>query len=49
MFNGKLEFEGEYSNGKRNGNGKEYNFFYGKLLFEGDYLNGKRVWIIFIK
>ena len=33
-------YEGKYSNGKRNGNGKEYNES-GKLLFEGEYLNGK--------
>ena len=38
--NGNLEFEGEYLNGKRNGNGKEYDC--GILIFEGDYLNGKR-------
>ena len=38
--NGKLEFEGEYLNGKRNGRGKEYE--YGELIFEGEYLNGKR-------
>ena len=40
-FFDKLEFEGEYLNGKRNGKGKEY-IFDGKLLFEGEYLNGKR-------
>ena len=34
-------FEGEYSNGKRNGKGKEYNS-YGGLIFEGEYSNGKR-------
>jgi len=39
--NGKLEFEGEYLNGKRNGLGKEYNYD-GKLQFEGIYLNGKK-------
>ena len=39
--NGKLEFEGEYLNGERNGKGKEYNY-YGKLEFEGEYLNGRR-------
>ena len=39
---GKLEFEGEYLNGKRwNGKGKEYDR-YDKLRFEGEYLNGKR-------
>jgi len=34
-------FEGEYSNGQRNGKGKEFNYS-GKLLFEGEYLNGQR-------
>ena len=38
--NDELEFEREYLNGERNGNGKEYN--YGKLEFEGEYLNGER-------
>ena len=40
-YNGKLIFEGEYLNGKRNGKGKEY-YNNGKLIFEGEYLNGKR-------
>jgi len=39
--NGKLEFEGEYLNGEKNGNGKEYNYN-GKLVFEGEYINGKK-------
>ena len=39
--NGKLEYEGEYLNGKRNGKGKEYDSN-GELIFEGEYLNGKR-------
>jgi len=34
---------GEYLNGKRNGNGKEYNEK-GKLIFEGEYLNNKK-WV----
>ena len=34
-------FEGEYLNGKRNGNGKEYDD-YGNIVFEGEYLNGKK-------
>ena len=37
---GKLIFEGEYLNGKRNGEGIEYDD--GILIFEGEYLNGKR-------
>ena len=36
-----IRFEGEYSSGKRNGKGKEYDFN-GNLRFEGEYLNGKR-------
>ena len=39
----KLEFEGEYLNGERNGKGKEYNH-QKKLKFEGEYLNGKKKW-----
>ena len=41
FFTGKLIFEGEYINGKRNGKGKEYNDN-GELIFEGEYLNGKK-------
>ena len=40
-YNDKLLFEGEYSNGKRNGKGKEYDENE-HLKFEGEYLNGKR-------
>jgi len=40
-YDGKLEFEGEYLNGKRNGKGKEY--IDGELIFEGEYLNGKKI------
>jgi len=29
-------------NGKKNGKGKEYNYF-GKLEYEGEYLNGKKI------
>ena len=36
-----LLFEGNYSNGKKNGCGKEYDEE-GKLIFEGEYLNGKK-------
>ena len=39
--NGILKFEGEYSNGLKNGKGKEYTNK-GKLKFEGEYLNGQR-------
>ena len=38
---GKLIFDGEYLNGKRNGKGKEYDNE-GNLIFEGEYLIGKR-------
>ena len=37
---GELLFEGEYLDGKRNGQGKEYDD--GELLFAGEYLDGKR-------
>ena len=39
--NGSLEFEGEYSNGEKNGKGKEYDLN-GRLTFEGEYLNGEK-------
>ena len=38
---GILIFEGEFLNGKRNGEGKEYNFN-GDIIFEGEYINGLR-------
>ena len=37
---GKLIYEGEYFNGKKNGKGKEFDN--GKLIFEGEYLSGER-------
>ena len=37
---GDIIFEGEYSNGIRNGKGKEY--YRGELIYEGEYLNGER-------
>ena len=40
-YNNKLIYEGEYSNGKRNGKGKEYNAE-GKLVYEGEYFNEKK-------
>ena len=40
--NGRLKFEGEYLNGKRNGKGKEYECEYYSLEFEGEYLNGQK-------
>ena len=40
--NGIKIFEGEFLNGKRNGEGKEYNWK-GELIFEGEYLNGKKM------
>ena len=33
--------KGEYLNGERNGNGKDF-FYVGELEFEGEYLSGKR-------
>ena len=41
FFENQLSFEGEYLNGVRHGNGKEY-YDNGKLKFEGEYLNGVR-------
>ena len=38
---GKIKFEGEYFNGKKNGKGKEY-YKNGKVEFEGEFLNGKK-------
>ena len=38
---GGLFFEGEYLNGKKNGNGKEYDYD-GNLIFEGEYKNDKK-------
>ena len=39
----KIRFKGNYINGERNGNGKEYEKFNGKkLLFEGEYKDGQR-------
>jgi antitoxin component YwqK of YwqJK toxin-antitoxin module len=40
-YNHQILFEGYFSNGKRNGGGKEYNED-GDLIFEGEYLDGKR-------
>ena len=40
-FSDELKFKGEYSNGKRNGKGKEY-YDNGRLKFEGEYSNGKK-------
>ena len=45
-WSGKLKFEGEYLNGKKNGKAKEYNF-YGDLKFEAVYLNRGKCDIIF--
>ena len=36
-----LIFEGDYLNGKKNGNGKEF-YLNGDIKFEGEYLNGRR-------
>ena len=40
-YNDNVEFEGEYLNGKRNGNGKEYSNI--DLVFEWEYLNNNRI------
>ena len=36
-------FMGEYLNGKRDGKGKEYDYFTGNLIFEGEYFDGNRI------
>ena len=41
IYSGKLIYEGEYLNKKRNGKGKEY-YSNGQLKFEGKYINGKK-------
>ena len=41
LINNNLIHEGEYLNGKRNGEGKEYDI-HKNLVFEGKYLNGKK-------
>ena len=40
-YNHEILFEGDFSNGKRNGEGKEYNED-GKIIFEGEYSDGKK-------
>ena len=40
IVDNRLLFEGEYLNGERNGNGKDY-FDNGKLYYEGEYSKGK--------
>ena len=37
-----LVFDGEFSNGHKNGRGKEYDNNSGRLIFEGEYLNGEK-------
>ena len=39
-FEGKLIFDGEYSNRKRKGKGKEFDYYTGKIIFEGEFKNG---------
>ena len=41
IYNNQMIFEGQYSNGKRNGLGIEYNDK-GEVIFEGEYLKGKK-------
>ena len=40
--NGKIKYEGTYLNGKRNGNGLEYEKMNGRLIYLGGFSNGKR-------
>ena len=37
-----MKYDGEYLNDKKNGKGKEYNFYNGKYLFVGEFKNGER-------
>ena len=46
IFENKLIYKGEYLNGERNGQGKEYDD--NVLLFRGEYLNGKNE-MVYIK
>ena len=39
-YRDKIIFEGEFSNGKKNGKGKEYDINTGKIKYEGEYFNG---------
>lgn len=39
--NGRIAYEGDFSNGLFHGRGKEYYEYGGGLLYEGDFLNGK--------
>ena len=41
-YNNRLQFEGEYLNGTKNGKGKEYYYNRRTLIFEGEYLDGKK-------
>jgi len=41
LYDGTLEFEGNYAEGKKNGKGKKY-YQDGKLKYKGEYLNGKK-------
>ena len=40
-YDNRLLFEGQYSKGRKNGKGKEYNEE-NEIIFEGEYLNGKK-------
>ena len=43
-YSGYMQFIGEYTNGKRNGKGKEYHYVKNRCIigFEGEYINGLR-------
>jgi len=41
-YNGILIYEGNYSKGKRHGDGKEYDFLSGKLRYEGIFVFGRK-------
>jgi len=41
-----LIYEGEYSNGKRHGIGKEYDYLTSKLKYEGRFVYGKKICVM---
>ena len=42
LKNGKIKYDGEYLDGKRNGIGKEY-YKNGRIKYNGEFLNGQKI------
>ena len=40
-YNDRILFEGQYSNGNKNGKGREYDLE-GRIIFDGEYYDGKK-------